>query len=230
MGTSVLSQSLHLGLVGLGLVVLGLGLALGLALRVDVGALVMVILSVVNTRNEPMALKLLRVVPTPGLSKKYAAVFLLPNGRQRTVRFGTASNYVSNERKTARARAAYGVHRTAPREREPRRSAHTRRAVEVAAVGREQEPGSQHGGVQAALPLAVRCASRETGPTDLPQTCRAAAEGQLLQDPREIDITCPSRLRELGRRSQDMPRFATARLDPHPFFFFLFPSVAVGSR
>ena len=53
------------------------------------------------------ALKLLRVVPTPGLSKKYAAVFLLPNGRQRTVRFGTASNYVSNPRKTARNRAAY---------------------------------------------------------------------------------------------------------------------------
>ena len=47
-----------------------------------------------------MALKLLRVVPTPGLSKKYAAVFQLPNGRQRTVRFGTASNYVSNPRKT----------------------------------------------------------------------------------------------------------------------------------
>ena len=90
-------------------------------------------------------------------------------------------------------------------------------------MGREQEPGPQHGGVQAALPLAVRCASRETGPTDLPQTCCAAAEGQLLQDPREIDITCPSRLRELGRRSQDMPRFATARLDPHPFFFFFSP-------
>ena len=31
----------------------------------------------------------------------------------------------------------------------------TRRAVEVAAVGREQEPGPQHGGVQAALPVAV---------------------------------------------------------------------------
>ena len=54
-----------------------------------------------------MPLKLLRVVPTPGLSKKYAAVFLLPNGRQRTVRFGTASNYVGNPRKTARDRAAY---------------------------------------------------------------------------------------------------------------------------
>ena len=56
-----------------------------------------------------MALKLLRVVPTPTLSKKYAAVFVLPNGRQRTVRFGTASNftYVSNPRKTARDRAAY---------------------------------------------------------------------------------------------------------------------------
>ena len=104
-GTSVLSHRLHLG-VGLGLG-LGLGLALGLALLGDVGALVMVTLSVVNTRNEPMPLKLLRVVPTPGLSKKYAAVFLLPNGRQRTVRFGTASNYVSNPRKTARDRAAY---------------------------------------------------------------------------------------------------------------------------
>ena len=46
-----------------------------------------------------MALKLLRVVPTPGLSKKYAAVYVLPNGRQRTVRFGTGSNYVSNPRK-----------------------------------------------------------------------------------------------------------------------------------
>ena len=54
-----------------------------------------------------MPLKLLRVVPTPGLSKKHAAVFVLPNGRQRTVRFGTASNYVSNPRKTARDRAAY---------------------------------------------------------------------------------------------------------------------------
>ena len=47
MGTSVLSQRLHLGL---GLVVLGLGLALGLALLGDVGALVMVTLSVINTR------------------------------------------------------------------------------------------------------------------------------------------------------------------------------------
>ena len=54
-----------------------------------------------------MPLKLLRVVPTPTLSKKYAAVYVLPNGRQRTVRFGTASNYVSNPRKTARDRAAY---------------------------------------------------------------------------------------------------------------------------
>ena len=104
--TSVFSQSLHLGL-GLGLVVLGLGLALGLALLGDVGALVMVILSVVNTRNEPMTLKLLRVVPTPGVSKKYVAGVVLPNGRQRTVRFGTGSNYVSNPRKTARDRAAY---------------------------------------------------------------------------------------------------------------------------
>ena len=32
---------------------------------------------------------------------------VIPNGRQRTVRFGTASNYVSNPRKTARDRAAY---------------------------------------------------------------------------------------------------------------------------
>ena len=54
-----------------------------------------------------MPLKLLRVVPTPTLSKKYAAVFVLANGRQRTVRFGTGSNYVSNPRKTARDRAAY---------------------------------------------------------------------------------------------------------------------------
>ena len=66
-------------------------MGLALALLGDVGALVMVILSVVSTRNEPMPLKLLRVVPTPGLSKKYAAVFVLANGRQRTVRFGTAS-------------------------------------------------------------------------------------------------------------------------------------------
>ena len=68
----------------------------------EAGQKLSVTLSVVNTRNEPMPLKLLRVVPTPGLSKKYAAVFVLPNGRQRTVRFGTASNYVSNPRKTAR--------------------------------------------------------------------------------------------------------------------------------
>ena len=77
---------------------MGLGLVLALALLGDVlGALVMVILSVVNTRNEPMPLKLLRVVPTPTLSKKYAAVFLLPNGRQRSVRFGTGSNYVREQ-------------------------------------------------------------------------------------------------------------------------------------
>ena len=43
----------------------------------------------------------------PGCPCCNAAVFLLPNGRQRTVRFGTASNYVSNPRKTARDRAAY---------------------------------------------------------------------------------------------------------------------------
>ena len=55
-----------------------------------------------------MPLKLLRVVPTPGLSKKYTAVFQLPNGRQRTVRFGTANNYVSNPLNTARDRAACG--------------------------------------------------------------------------------------------------------------------------
>jgi hypothetical protein len=46
MGTSVLSQRLHLGL-GLGL---GLGLVLGLALLGEAGALVMVTLSVVSTR------------------------------------------------------------------------------------------------------------------------------------------------------------------------------------
>ena len=94
-----------------------------------------------------MALKLLRVVPTPGLSKKYAAVFVLPNGRQRTVRFGTASNYVSNPRKTARDRAAYiARHRVNENHGDP---------LKVAAVGREQEPGPQHGRVQAALPVAV---------------------------------------------------------------------------
>ena len=99
-----------------------------------------------------MPLKLLRVVPTPGLSKKYAAVFVLPNGRQRTVRFGTGSNYVSNPRKTARDRAAYiARHRVNENHNDPL----TPGAVEVAAVGREQEPGSQHGGVQAALPVAV---------------------------------------------------------------------------
>ena len=60
-----------------------------------------------------MPLKLLRVVPTPGLSKKYAAVFQLPNGRQRTVRFGTADSrkqlreQSTQARKTARDRATY---------------------------------------------------------------------------------------------------------------------------
>ena len=44
-----------------------------------------------------MPLKLLRVVPTPGLSKKYAAVFQLPNGRQRTVRFGTDSEQLREQ-------------------------------------------------------------------------------------------------------------------------------------
>ena len=102
-----------------------------------------------------MPLKLLRVVPTPGLSKKYAAVFLLPNGRQRTVRFGTASNYVSNPRKTARDRAAYIARHRPTNERAARPTNDRGRAVEVAAVGREQEPGPQHGGVQAALPVAV---------------------------------------------------------------------------
>ena len=102
-----------------------------------------------------MALKLLRVVPTPGLSKKYAAVFVQPNGRQRTVRFGTASNYVSNPRKTARDRAAYiARHRVNENHGDPLTPG-ALRAVEVAAVGREQEPGPQHGGVQAALPVAV---------------------------------------------------------------------------
>ena len=67
-----------------------------------------------------MPLKLLRVVPTPTLSKKYAAVFVLPNGRQRTVRFGTASNYVSNPRLTERHRAAYiARHRVNERHDQP---------------------------------------------------------------------------------------------------------------
>ena len=101
-----------------------------------------------------MALKLLRVVPTPGLSKKYAAVFVLPNGRQRTVRFGTASNYVSNPRKTARDRTAYlARHRVNENHNDPLTPGALSRWLRWGE--REQKPGPQHGGVQAALPVAV---------------------------------------------------------------------------
>ena len=101
-----------------------------------------------------MPLKLLRVVPTPGLSKKYAAVFVLPNGRQRTVRFGTASNYVSNPRKTARDRAAYiARHRVNENHNDPLTPGALSRWLlwgESRSLAR-----TQHGGVQAALPVAV---------------------------------------------------------------------------
>ena len=54
---------------------------------------------------------------------------------------------MSNPRKTARDRAAYiARHRVNENHNDP---------LKVAAVGREQEPGPQHGGVQAALPVAV---------------------------------------------------------------------------
>ena len=102
-----------------------------------------------------MPLKLLRVVPTPGLSKKYAAVFVLPNGRQRTVRFGTASNYVSNPRKTARDRAAYiARHRVNENHGDPLTPGALSRWL-LWGESRSLARNTQHGGVQAALPVAV---------------------------------------------------------------------------
>ena len=107
-----------------------------------------------------MPLKLLRVVPTPGLSKKYAAVFVLPNGRQRTVRFGTGSNYVSNPRKTARDRAAYiARHRVNENHSDPLTPGALSRWLlwgESRSLARVNTRNCwQHGGVQAALPVAV---------------------------------------------------------------------------
>jgi hypothetical protein len=87
----------------------GLGLSAGLGFRFGLGGCTGRFGHGVTFYSQQLEmLKLaLRVVRTPQLSKKDAAVFLLANGRQRTVRFGTASNYVSNARKTARDRAAY---------------------------------------------------------------------------------------------------------------------------
>ena len=65
------------------------------------------------------------------------------------MRFGTASNYVSNPRKTARDRAAYiARHRVNENHGDPLTPGAL--SSEVAAVGREQEPSPQHGRVQAA--------------------------------------------------------------------------------
>ena len=83
-------------------------------------------------------------------------MFVLPNGRQRTVRFGTASNYVSNKRKTARDRAAYiARHRVNENHGDPLTPGALSRWLLWGESRSPEEPGPQHGGVQAALPVAV---------------------------------------------------------------------------
>ena len=51
--------------------------------------------------------KLESLVQTPGGPKQFKAVFLVANGGRKTVRFGTASNYALNDKKTPADRAAY---------------------------------------------------------------------------------------------------------------------------
>ena len=53
-----------------------------------------------------MATKLKSITRTPGERKEFKAVFTVGD-RTKTVRFGTASNYVLNKTKTSRDRANY---------------------------------------------------------------------------------------------------------------------------
>ena len=58
------------------------------------------------------------VLRTPGEAKAFKAVFALPNGRTRTIRFGTESNYVLNPQTTKQDREAYIARHAAPKSRE----------------------------------------------------------------------------------------------------------------
>ncbi len=51
--------------------------------------------------------KLISVKRTPGERKEFKAAFILNNGREKLVRFGTSSNWVTNPKKTDADRAAY---------------------------------------------------------------------------------------------------------------------------
>ena len=51
--------------------------------------------------------RLLSVKRTPGGTKEFVAVFEQDNGRKKTTRFGTASNYVTNSAKTKADRTNY---------------------------------------------------------------------------------------------------------------------------
>lgn len=59
---------------------------------------------------------LLSITHTPGGRKEFKAVFRLSNGKSKTVRFGTSSNYVLNKDKTKADRDAY-IKRHSVRER-----------------------------------------------------------------------------------------------------------------
>jgi hypothetical protein len=96
-----------------------------------------------------MSVRLLRVERTPHLRKKYAAVFALGDGRQRIVRFGTASNYVSNPRLTERHRAAYiARHRVNERHDQPMTAGALARWL---LWGASRSLAKKYGGVQKAL-------------------------------------------------------------------------------
>ena len=60
-------------------------------------------------------MKLNSVTRTPSGAKAFKAIFTMDDGRQKTVRFGTNSNYVSNKDKTIRDRTNY-IKRHAVRE------------------------------------------------------------------------------------------------------------------
>lgn len=51
--------------------------------------------------------KLISVKRTPGERKEFKAAFILNNGREKLVRFGTSSNFVTNPKKTPADRLAY---------------------------------------------------------------------------------------------------------------------------
>jgi len=52
-------------------------------------------------------MKLEKVVRTPSDNKEFKAIYKLDNGSSKTVRFGTASNYVLNKNKTDLDRKNY---------------------------------------------------------------------------------------------------------------------------